>query len=462
MTVILRVQAEDPAADLEGRINPNYHSKNDMQNNQVHFTGVAGSGMSSLAVLLRHRGMSVTGSDRYYDSGGDSSVLQKLRLAGVELLPQDGSGIDASTAFAVMSSAVEADNPDRLAAHKHAIAIAGTSGKTTVTGMVGWILECAGRDPTVINGGEVLNWSTPNQLGSVRVGQNNCWVFEADESDRSVLNFHPEWAVINNISQDHFDMPETVALFQQFSSNVQHDIVCGAGVSELLHGSPNLIEATGGMSSVDGGWQITYRDEVFHVPLPGSHNAANALAATALCFRLGISAPIIRQALATFCGIHRRLEQIGVDDGVTVIDDFAHNPAKIRAAWSAVSNAKRVLGIWRPHGFAPLATMQTELANVFAEVMRRVDRLWVLPVYYAGGTATRTLTARDFVIQLKQSGINAEYASGFDTAISTMVAIAKPGDTIISMGARDPELPDFARSLELQLNERQQRGHEKQ
>ncbi|MDO9540967.1 MAG: Mur ligase domain-containing protein, partial [Kiritimatiellia bacterium] len=211
---------------------------------KYHLIGVGGVGMSSLAQLLLALGHSVSGSDRYYDQGKALNILTKLQLLGVKLFAQNGSAVGDDLSAVVVSSAIEKDNPDLgaarkkgiqvlhraellavLARDKKCIAVTGTAGKTTVTGMIGWTLAELGLDPTVVNGGAVLNWVSGENIGNFRFGHSDIWVLELDESDRSLLNFSPDWAVITNISKDHFEVAEVRELFALFSRQVRKQII---------------------------------------------------------------------------------------------------------------------------------------------------------------------------------------------------------------------------------------------
>jgi len=425
-----------------------------LPNAHYHVVGVAGVGMSAVAQVLLAEGFEVTGSDRYLDQGENLDVLDRLSAAGVRLVKQDGAAVSPATAGVVVSTAIEADNPDvaaanghhvpvihradmlaRLAKDKTCIAITGTSGKTTVTGIIGVILEELGRDPTVVNGGVVLNWTAPDRVGNVRIGRSGLWVVEADESDKSLLHFSPDWAVITNVSKDHFELSEVTELFLEFESRVKHPVIHGVGTAF----APRREGAA---------WYFEYKDVTFRVSMIGRHNAENACVAVQLCDQLGLDLDDMREALLRFKGIHRRLERVGERGGVTVIDDYAHNPAKIEASWSAVAeSAPRILGFWRPHGYGPLALMKNEMADAFARVCRPGDRVFILPVYYVGGTASKAVTSEDFVELLREKGVSAEYVAGYDELRRSVEASARPGDVILGMGARDPELPRFARKL---------------
>jgi UDP-N-acetylmuramate-alanine ligase len=334
-----------------------------------------------------------------------------------------------------------------LAQGRRCVAVTGTSGKTTVTGMIGWIMEQLGTDPTVVNGGVVLDWQAPDAVGNVRAGHGDWWIVEADESDKSLLNFAPDWAVITNVSKDHFELEEVIALFRDFCAKVGKGIVAGSGVREILK-LPGLISPPIAPSIEGGAWKFNFKELVFTVPAMGRHNAENAAMAVALCDKLGLPLDGVRDALARFRGIHRRLESVGTRRGVRVIDDYAHNPAKISASWKAVAeSAQRILGFWRPHGFGPLALMKDEVADALASVCRPQDQFFVLPVFYVGGTASRSYTSEDFVHLLQSRGVPAVFAPDYVSLERQILASCREGDTVLAMGARDPELPRSARRI---------------
>jgi len=425
---------------------------------RYHFVGVGGVGMSAVAQAALGQGRAVSGSDRHLDSGLNPGVLKKLELAGVQLCRQDGSGVDGDLRGVVVSTAIESDNPDLRAAEaagvpvlhrsevlallvrdSRCIAIAGTSGKSTVTGMVGWILDRLGLDPNVVNGAPVLNWMSDERVGNTRTGESGLWVIEADESDRTLLNYHPEWAVITNMSADHFDLEETVSVFRQFAKQVDCGAVGALSDAPYTVGFEPEVRADSSAFAVDG--------VAFDIPLPGSHNAENALHAIMLCRELGLGLNEIAMAFREFKGIHRRLEVVGRSEGVTVVDDYAHNPAKIHAAWSALSPHHRAVHvIWRPHGFGPLRAMLDELATAFADLCCERDQLVILPVYDAGGTADRSIGSEALTSVLRARGIPVVGATP-EEAVGIVARAAQDGDVVVTMGARDPELPALAREV---------------
>ena len=435
----------------------------------IHVAGVAGVGMSALAQSLGWTHDRVTGSDRLLDRGHSLPVLDALRASGVELVPQDGSAVNAQTEAVVYSTALEEGNPDfeaarragvplrhratvlaELAKGKTVLAVAGTAGKTTTTGMLGWTLEQLGADPTVINGGALVDWAGPGRVGNVRRGGPDApWVVEVDESDRSLLNFHPEWSILTNISQDHFTLAEVQDLFRTYAAQVKTGIVCGEGVATVLGSlTAPVAELPEPPVHTGGEWAVPWRGQRLCVPQPGAHNALNALLAAELCVRLGQDPAGTAAALARFGGIQRRLERVDRGGPVRVVDDYGHNPAKLAAAWTALSDpGRRILGAWRPHGYGPLRAMLEPLTDALAGVCRPDDRLWLLPVYDAGGTADRSIRSDALAARLRERGVAVEVAENLDALGAAMMRKVRPGDTILVMGARDPQLPVFARDM---------------
>ncbi len=423
-----------------------------------HVVGVAGVGMSAIAQLLVYSGFSVTGSDRYFDRNMDLDVLSKLKKNGVRLVAQDGSAITRNTTAIVVSTAIEDDNPDCVSAREHGVdilhrsealsmllqgkscvAVTGTSGKSTVTGMTGWILDALGADPVVVNGAPVLNWKTDDNIGNVRFGS-GIRVVEADESDKSLLNLQPDYAVITNVSKDHFSVEESSELFNKFASQA------ACGVIDMIN-NPEPIKNFS-PEFINGGSRFFYKDIEFRVNVPGRHNAENTLCAVLMCELLGYPLPDISAAIASFIGIERRLEKIGEVNGIAVFDDYAHNPVKIKAAWQTLQEqSKRVIGIWRPHGYRPLRLLMSELNNMFMDVMRSCDKLYILPVYDAGGTTDRSINSDVLVEKLHENGVAVEFVSDWDKVIEVVVNDACQGDVILTVGARDPDIPVAAREL---------------
>jgi UDP-N-acetylmuramate--alanine ligase len=425
-----------------------------------HLTGIAGVGMSALAEALLDVGATVSGSDRLVDSGRETPVVRRLRAQGIRIVPQNGSGLGRDTAALVVSTAIESDNADIARARalgipvrhrsdvlaevigdRPLIAVAGTCGKSTTTAILGTILEGCGADPAVVNGAGVVAWRSDSRTGAVRKGRGPC-VAEVDESDRSLLRFHPAHAIVTNASADHFPLEETLALFARFRAQVGGTVVDGTAPDP----APPAFER------VPWGCRFAWEGVEYAVPVPGLHNEMNAWQAVRMALALGYPPDDIARALAGFRGVDRRLELVGrTPCGAVVVDDYAHNTEKIRAAWLALraeAESGRVVGLWRPHGYGPLRHMLGDLAAMFAETLGPRDRLFLLPVYDAGGTADRSIRTDDLLAALRERGIaGAELAADHDEAVAAMSATAEPGDVLLTLGARDPELPVTAKRL---------------
>ena len=426
-----------------------------------HLVGIGGVGMSALAQAMIDAGAQVSGSDRLLDGGDATDTLQRLRGQGVLLHPQDGSGVTAGAAGIVVSTAIEKDNADLLRAQalgipvlhratalahvvagRRLIAVAGTCGKSTVTAMAGWMLEQCGMDPVVINGAAVVGWDEGGRVGSVRKGASDWALIEADESDRSLLVFEPEHAVITNASADHFSMAETHDVFQNFRKRVRGTVIDGVAECGSRSAEPERLE-------LDGWGSRFMMDGVpFTVPVPGRHNAFNAWHAVRVARLTGVSAADLARALATFRGVERRLQRVGEVQGAIVIDDYAHNPEKLAAAWSTLTGSfARVCAVWRPHGFGPLRNMMDAMVEMFSRVCRPKDQLLILPVYDMGGTADRSVRSEQLVDRLIARQVPARLVVSLDGAEIILRAAAAPDVALVTFGARDPGLPRLARSL---------------
>src|SRR5215217_8009422 len=379
-----------------------------MIDSPVFFSGIGGSGMLPLASIVRAGGAKVAGSDRSLDAGRTPHKFDYLRSLGIKLFPQDGSGLQAGMTL-VTSAAVEDNVPDVVRARElglqhltrpeflaqllndaqRSVAVGGTSGKSTVTGMIGWILNACHRQPTVMNGAVMKNFVTPSApFASALVGDPELFVSEVDESDGSIALYTPEIAVLTNISLDHKEMAELRQLFAGFlnaakkavlnlddpETRILADSVPGDKVVGYGFDSPGAAFMGKDLQLLPNG--VTFaleaegeRHEV-RLGVPGRHNASNALAAIAAARALGVWLEDAIIALARFEGLKRRLETVGEAAGVTVIDDFAHNPDKIEATLATLrAQPGRLLIMFQPHGYGPLAKMGKELAESFAKGM---------------------------------------------------------------------------------------------
>jgi len=390
-------------------------------------------------------------------------------------LPQDGSGIGPDCAALAVSTAVEEQVPDfamarakkipivhrsELLAHfvemNRTIAVSGTSGKSTVTAMIFEILRGCGRDPSVITGGELRLLQAQGLAGNAYAGGSDFLVIEADESDGSLVRYAPAVGVILNLQRDHKEMSEVASMFAVLRARAREALVVGDddnldalsggalrfgfGPKADMRGEDILLEGSGS--------EFRVRDVRFSLPVPGKHNVANALAAIAACHVLGVPLAEMTEPLSRFEGVGRRFQTIGVARGVEVVDDFAHNADKIAAAIrTARLRGSRVLAIYQPHGYGPTRFLRQDFVNTFARELAVQDRLWLLEIFYAGGTAIRDFSAADIVAEIADRGTKAEFAPSRDWLASRIATEAREADVVLVMGARDPSLSQFARSI---------------
>ena len=466
--------------------------------NQYFFCGIGGSGMLPLAAILRAGGARVAGSDRSLDAGRLASKFEYLRSLGIALAPQDGSGLKDGMTL-VTSAAVEDSIPDVVRARElslehltrpqllaklindaqQSIAVGGTSGKSTVTGMIGWMLHALHHQPTVMNGAVMRNFVSPAApFASALVGDPELFVSEVDESDGSIALYHPTVAVLTNISLDHLAMDELRALFGGFLSRsgkvvLNLDDPESRALAEALPGddligygfdspSATLVGRNLELRPDGVGFTVDLDEERHEVSLatPGRHNALNALAALGAVHAIGIPLADAVSALARFAGLKRRLETIGVAGGVTVVDDFAHNPDKIAATLATLTaQPGRLLTMFQPHGYGPLAKMGDELAATFAKGMREGDRLYLPDPVYQGGTVDKSRGSDWLAQAIREAGGHAEHIPERPAIGERLLRDALPGDRIAILGARDDTLSEFAAMLVEQLGTGASVGH---
>jgi UDP-N-acetylmuramate--alanine ligase len=460
------------------------------------FVGIGGSGMMPLAMILAARGETVAGSDRALDAGRVPAKFDALRARGIALFPQDGSGIVSAGQVVVASAAVEESVPDIVAANRVGaermtraelnaalfnaavlpIGVAGTSGKSTVTGMIGWILHEVGRDPTVMNGAVMKNFvcaDTP--FASALVGAGDAYVSEVDESDGSIALYRPQIAVLNNVSLDHKSLEELRRLFGDFIGRASRAVINldngeGAALAIALLAGRRLTFA------IEGDADLTAADLVARpfgvdfdliergeppirvaLQVPGRHNVSNALAAIGAVRAAGVPLANAAAAIGGFTGLRRRFEWVGEAGGVAVIDDFGHNPDKIAATLDTLhAFPGRLLILFQPHGYGPLKQMRRELVASFVERLRPEDALVLPDPVYQGGTVTREVTSADIVadIAAARAAAAARHIPDREAAAAHLVAEARPGDRIVVMGARDDTLSQLAAGMLAQLQRR--------
>ena len=450
------------------------------------FIGIGGSGMMPLAMILAGQGARVAGSDRSLDQARLPAKFDQLRALGIGLFPQDGSGITSAEQIVIASAAIEATVPDMIAAGRvgatqmsraellsslfnaapQAIGVAGTSGKSTVTGMIGWMLHALGRDPTVMNGAVMKNFAAPDApFASALVGGGDLFVSEVDESDGSIALYRPAVAVLNNVSLDHKSLEELRALFADFIGRAGHAVVNidnpdAAALAAALPAdrvTSFSIERAADLQAIfieeapfGVTFMVTQEDLIVEVSLqvPGRHNVANALAAIGAVRAAGVSLHDAAAALAGFAGLKRRFDLVGRAGDIAVIDDFGHNPDKIGATLDTLhAFAGRVLMLFQPHGYGPLKVMRHALVASLVERMAADDVLVLPDPVYQGGTVSRDVTSADIVADIAAAGRTAHHIALREDAAAFLVDQAREGDRIVVMGARDDTLSQLAADM---------------
>jgi len=440
------------------------------------FCGIGGSGMSALAQFLQNSGEEVFGSDRGFDRGESLELQAKLKSQGIKICPQDGSGVDSETIL-VVSTAIEDSIPDvkkaldlgcpilhraKLLADyfnlQAGIAIAGTSGKSSTTALVGHVLNQLGLSPTVINGAIMPGFVTEKMVGNCLLGSGELMVVEADESDGSLINYKPQIGVITNISKDHMTLDELYTLFSKFAEHSQRLILnldcaliknikipTGKEVLTFSTVDPRADLYVERIEKTSRGVAFSINQTTFELPMVGLHNVENALVAVAVGLILGYPLRDLSSVFESFEGVARRMQWVGESRGVRVIDDFAHNPDKIRAVLQAVKRENgRTIVFFQPHGFKPVRFMKDEFVDSFYQNTTSDDIIIMSEIFYAGGSADRSISSRALTDELVGMGRNAIYCELRSEVASQISALAESGDTVLLLGARDPSLKTFA------------------
>ena len=388
---------------------------------RYHFSGIAGAGMNPLARLMRARGHSVQGSDRSFDQGKNAQVAAGLAALGIVIKPQDGSAVTANLDRFVYSTAVEAETPEVraaralglervprpallaevVAAGRPGVAIAGTSGKSTITGMVGWLTRETGLAATVLGGAALAGDGTS---GCFLPGPVNGPVAaEACESDGTLTGYHPALGLIHNISRDHGEVDALLPQFEAFAKRSGRLLVNSASAEAALLGRAVGARSYGAGPDADTPLEITSTGPhrargilhlqtgpvVLDVPQPGLHNLENAAAAALIALDLGIAPATVAALLARF--------------------------------------------------------LRPELRDLMPRLLRPADRLCYAEIFYAGGTVAKDISSRMLADDLP-TALGCTYAPNHPAVIDWIRAEARPGDTVLIMGARDPELPGLARA----------------
>lgn len=437
----------------------------------IHFTGIFGSGMSALAQYLRFSGIDVSGSDRLLESEDTAFIRRSLEGLGCAIVLQDGSGVNKDTEIVCVSTAIEDTNPDVAAARsrslpvihrsdllaaliaaKKTIAVAGTSGKSTVTAMIFEFLTACGKSPSLISGAPLLRLERQGMIGNAFSGGSDLLVVEADESDGTIVKYTPAFAVILNVSKDHKSIDELKELFSTLVSRSEWT-ACNSDDKVLASLSSTTSFGLNGAAKWRPEKEELPADSVklsrkgieYHLPLPGSHNLENLRAALCVCERLGCEGPALAAAVKNFEGVARRFAVTETGQGVHIVDDFAHNPAKIAAAVNTARGllqglSGRIIAVYQPHGFGPTRFLKDEYIATFRAIFRKNDSLYLLPIYYAGGTANKNISSEDIIEGLGAVVFNAKAVKNRSELLMKLGDDVKPGDCVMIMGARDPSL----------------------
>jgi UDP-N-acetylmuramate--alanine ligase len=458
----------------------------------IHFVGIGGIGMSGIAEVLHNLGYAVQGSDI-----AESANVKRLRDAGISVaIGHDPANIGGAQVV-VVSSAVKRDNPEVVAARaklipvvrraemlaelmrlKWSIAIGGTHGKTTTTSLIAAVLEAAKLDPTVINGGIVNAYGT-----NTRLGAGDWMVVEADESDGSFLRLPAVIAVVTNMDPEHLDhwgTPEAmIAGYDQFVSNIPFygfAVLCidHPAVQQMIprlsdhriitYGfspqadvraervSPDKRGSTFEVIVTDRARNRQRRMGPFRLPMLGSHNVQNALAAVAVGLEMEIDDNTLRSAFLGFKGVKRRFTKTGEAGGITVIDDYGHHPVEIAAVLKAArqAGARDVVAVVQPHRFSRLQSLFGE----FCTCMNDAGTVIVADVYPAGETPIAGVNRDALVEGLRARGHRSVVPLPSPARLAEMVnAIAKPGDYVVCLGAGS--ITQWAAALPAELAELQ-------
>lgn len=440
---------------------------------KIFFSGIGGSGVSAIAGFMAEKGHAISGSDRLFDRVPDHPLRRMLEMNGIRITPQDGSGIDRSFDVAVFSTAVEKSNPDFMIAESlgipmktrpeyladivaafKTIAIAGTSGKSTTSGMLAYLMQKLGFAPNLIGGGRVKQFKTKKNPGNYAADNSDILVIEACESDGSIVNYRPAHSIILNLDLDHHSIEDTAEMFRTLADHTSGDILLNADDENLarcgIRGAATFsLDERSEYQAVNVHYHSFSTDfeiygQEFSLSLPGRHNLYNALACIAFLGEMEVPLEDIAAVLPGFSGIERRFD-VHLNDGRhLVIDDYAHNPHKIRSMMKTMQPiADRVCYIFQPHGFGPTRLMKDGYITAFREGLRDTDRLVLLPIYYAGGTAAKDISSRDISAPLKNSGKDALVLDDREKIFGALDGY----DACVVFGARDDSLSDLAETI---------------
>ncbi len=438
---------------------------------KIFFSGIGGSGVSAIASFMADRGHRIIGSDRVFDGNPEHPLCSILKSKGIIIVPQDGSALDHLFDFVVFSTAIEHDRPEyrkaalleipiktrpeylaELASEFKTIAVAGTSGKSTSTGMLAFLMKRLGLSPNFIGGGRVKQFKTEKHLGNSLSGDSNILIIEACESDGTIIKYNPEHLILLNLHLDHNPIEITAEMFKAIINNTKGMVVINADDQRLKNlTTKDVITYSIDSPSHYRATDVIYKplstdfflhDIYFTLSLPGKYNLYNALSCIALLSEIKISHKDIAGILHEFQGIERRFD-IHLDDGrLLVIDDYAHNPHKISSLMQTMKKIRKdVCYIFQPHGFGPTKLMKSEYIDAFVQNLDDSDHLILLPIYYAGGTVPhRGISSHDLADGIRSKGKSVEVIEKRDAILKML----HKWNVYVIFGARDETLANFA------------------
>ncbi len=451
---------------------------------KVFLVGIGGIGMSALAQLLVHLGYKVAGSDRGLKDPDKQDLYEKLASQGIALFPQDGSGIARFRPDCLIhSAAIEADNPDFMAAegipllHRASalaqclnrmqaiqVAVAGSCGKTSVTGWLSSALRCLGHRILMVNGGYCNDFENATLPGNFYADKDPEFLLvEVDESDRSIREFSPDYAILLNIGNDHYSTDELRQVFAGFLQKTRRGAVLPAELQSLppeqLPVSFFSEQATAGNSAYPEKYQVTPEgcqfqiygfSETVRCRQNGLHSAWNAAAILQLLeMLLPDKRDLLPGSLNEFRGVRQRFELVSEPgEACPRINDYAHNPEKIAAALATARErfGSPLLALFQPHGFAPFGFMREALKESLQNALHPGDQLILLPVYYAGGTSSHSPTSQEVAREYQEAGLPV-IAADSRTQAEQMIRDYPCKTCIMVMGARDASLRNWTRVL---------------
>lgn len=454
--------------------------------NNVFFIGVAGTGMSAIAQYLKGIGKEVSGSDRYFHPGEPNETKEKLDAEGIRCFLQNGEGITTATDLVVVSTAVEdtveevikakqlnipiikrAELLAVIARSKKTIAVGGTSGKSTTSAMLFDILQHAGMQPSIISGAGLTSIIKEGKIGNAKVGAGEWLVIEADESDGSIVNYTPEVGLLLNIDKDHKEIDVLMDVFDQFKKNTTQFFVVNQSHALAKKLSANPAHNFSVDVSDDAAYHaINFQQDGFSISFSiqnnadaphasrftlhalGRHNMENALAAATVANLVGVPLSTAAEALKNYEGIYRRHQIVGQKNNVWLIDDYAHNPAKCAASIEACQPiANKVIAWFQPHGYGPTKFLRHDFVEEISRALRPQDEIWMSEIFYAGGTAVKDISSNDLINDLKAEGVQAFFVEDRNNLVESMRPHFTENCVLLLMGARDPSLEHFAKSV---------------